>query len=420
MSARQILHVDMDAFYASVEQRDDPALRGKPVIVGGPSLRGVVTAASYEARPFGVRSAMSMAEALRRCPQAIVVAPSFRKYVGASRAVFAIFRRYTPLVEGLSLDEAFLDVTASRSLFGDGETIARRIKDEIRAEVQLTASAGVASWKFVAKIASDLRKPDGLVVVPADDVAGFLAPLPIERMWGMGQKSAPHAHAAGFHTLGDLARATDAQLERAFGNHGPSMGRLARGEDTREVEPERDAQSIGAEETFERDLVRREDLERALLGQSVRVAQRLFGEGLSARAISVKIKYADFVVKTRAMQLAEPVSDTDAIFRAARELLARFDLGKKGVRLTGVAMSKLGPLGEVVTLFPDARLGRGNKLEAAQAALREKFGETSVTRAALLDTPRRRMGLGEARDELRESEHDDRERLTPTRVPRRR
>ena len=400
MSERSILHVDMDAFYASVEQRDDPALRGKPVIVGGPSLRGVVTAASYEARPFGVRSAMSMAEAMRRCPQAIVVTPSFQKYTGASRAVFAIFRRYTPLVEGLSLDEAFLDVTASRSLFGDGETIARRIKDEIRREVHLTASAGVAPAKFIAKIASDLRKPDGLVVVREHEARAFLAPLPIERMWGMGEKSAPHAHASGFHTLGDLASATDEQLARAFGNHGPSMGRLARGDDPREVEPERDALSIGAEETFEGDLVAREALERALLGQSVRVAQRLFAEGLSARAISVKLKYADFVVKTRAMQLSEPVSDTDAIFRAARELLGRFELGKKGVRLTGISMSKLGPLGEVVTLFPDVRLERGNKLEAAQAALREKFGDGSVTRAALLGRSTR-MGLGEARDKLR-------------------
>jgi DNA polymerase-4 len=402
VTGRQILHVDMDAFYASVEQRDDPSLHGKPVIVGGPSLRGVVTAASYEARPFGVRSAMSMAEAMRRCPQAIVVAPTFAKYAGASRDVFAIFRRYTPLVEGLSLDEAFLDVTASRSLFGDGEAIARRIKDEIRSEVKLTASAGVAPAKFIAKIASDLQKPNGLVVVREEDARRFLAPLPIERMWGMGQKSAPHAHASGFHTLGDLANATDAQLERAFGPHGPHMGALARGEDEREVEPEREAQSIGAEETFERDLVSVKDLERALLGQSVRVAQRLFAEGQAARAISVKIKYADFVVKTRAMQLEEPVSDTDAIFRAARALLGRFELGKKGVRLTGVSMSKLGPLGEVVTLFPDVRIARGNKLEAAQAALREKFGEDKVTRAALLDRPSRGMGLGEARDKLRD------------------
>jgi DNA polymerase-4 len=397
VAGRQILHVDMDAFYASVEQRDDPALRGKPVIVGGPSLRGVVTAASYEARPFGVRSAMPMAEAMRRCPHAVVVAPRFEAYAAASRDVFAIFRRYTPLVESLSLDEAFLDVTASRALFGDGEAIARRIKAEIRAETGLTASAGVAPCKFVAKIASDLEKPDGLVVIPEDRVAALLAPLPIERMWGMGDKSAPHAHAAGFHTLGDLARATDAQLERAFGNHGPAMGRLARGEDDRAVEPEREALSIGAEETFERDLVRREDLERALLGQAVRVAQRLFAEGLSARGITVKLKYADFVVKTRAMQLAEPVSDTDAIFRAARTLLDRFELGAKGVRLTGIATSKLGPLGEVVTLFPDERLRRGNKLEAAQAALRERFGDESVTRAALLGQPQRRMGLGEAR-----------------------
>lgn len=417
MTERQILHVDMDAFYTSVEQRDDPSLRGKPVIVGGPTLRGVVSAASYEARPFGVRSAMPMAEALRRCPQLVVVPPRHAHYAAVSRDVFAIFRRFTPLVEGLSLDEAFLDVTASRSLFGDGESIARAIKAAIFEETGLRASAGVAPCKFVAKIASDFQKPNGLTVVRASEVAGFLAVLPIERMWGMGQKSAPHAHGAGFHTLGDLARASDAQLERAFGSHGPAMGRLARGEDAREVEPERDALSIGAEETFDRDLVRIEDLERELLGQAQRVAQRLVAEGLAGGSITVKVKYADFVSRTRSTQLDEPVSDTDAIYRAARMLLDRFELGKKAVRLTGIQMGKLGPLGEIVTLFPDPRLQRGNKLEAAQAALRDRFGQGSVTRAALLGRSERGMGLGEARD-VRDRALDEGESSPPSRRPR--
>src|SRR5271169_828831 len=203
----------MDAFYASVEQRDDPALRGKPVIVGGRSRRGVVLAASYEVRPFGVRSAMPMAEALRRAPHAVVVPPRREAYAQASESAFAVFHRYTPLVEPLSLDEAFLDVTASQSLFGDGEQIAAAIRRDIRQELQLVASAGVAPSKFVAKVASDLGKPDGLLVVRAGEEAAFLAPLPIERMWGVGPKTAPKMHALGYRTLGDLTRASTEQLE---------------------------------------------------------------------------------------------------------------------------------------------------------------------------------------------------------------
>lgn len=382
---RQILHVDMDAFYASVEQRDDPSLRGKPVIVGGPSRRGVVSAASYEARPFGVRSAMSIVEAIRRCPHAICVPVRGHRYAEVSRDVFAIFRRFTPLVEGLSLDEAFLDVTASRSLYGDGEEIARRIKRAIREELSLTASAGVAPSKFVAKIASDLRKPDGLVVVREEEVRAFLAPLPIERMWGIGPKSAPRVKAAGFHTLGDLAEASDERLARLLGSWGPEMGKLARGEDARDVEPGREAKSVGAEETYEHDLVRVEDMERHLLAQSMRVAQRLFADGLAARTITVKLKTADFRLHTRALTLPEAACDTDTIYRAVRTLLGRFELAGARVRLTGVSASALAPLDDVRTLFPDAKVERGKKLEAATAALRGRFGDSAVTRAALLD-----------------------------------
>jgi DNA polymerase-4 len=381
---RQILHVDMDAFYASVEQRDDPSLRGKPVIVGGPSKRGVVTAASYEARPFGVRSAMSMVEAMRRCPHAIVVPGRMSRYAEVSHAVFAIFRRFTPLVEGLSLDEAFLDVTASRSLFGDGETIARRIKDAISSELSLHASAGVAPSKFVAKIASDLRKPDALVVVREDEVVSFLAALPIERMWGVGQKSAPRMHTAGFHTLGDLARADDALLVRLFGSWGAEMKRLARGDDPREVDPDRDAKSIGAEETFEHDLRARPDLERALLSQASRVASRLFAEGLATRGVTVKLKYSDFTIKTRARALREAIVGTTSIYDVARALLDRFDL-RRPIRLTGVSAGRLVPIEETRTLFPDERTQRDQKLEAVSAALRERFGGEPITRAALLE-----------------------------------
>ena len=246
MAERSILHIDMDAFFASVHQRDDPSLRGKPVLVGGRSKRSVVTAASYESRPFGCRSAMPMGEALRLCPHAIVVEPARGKYEEASREVFDVFRHYTPLVEGLSIDEAFLDVTASQSLFGDGETIARKIKDEVKSVTRLVASAGVAPCKFVAKVASDFRKPDGLVVVREEDVRQFLAPMPIERMWGVGPKTAPHLRALGYATLGDLANGRREDLERHLGVWGEQVRLLARGEDPREVEPHVGAKTIGS------------------------------------------------------------------------------------------------------------------------------------------------------------------------------
>ena len=269
MSAqRQIVHVDMDAFYASIEQRDDPRLRGRPVLVGGRSARSVVCTASYEARPSGARSAMPMSEARRRCPEAIVVPPRMAHYAAVSREVFAILRRYTPLVEGLSLDEAFLDVSASRALFGSGEAIAEAIRRAIRDETGLGASAGVATCKLVAKIASDQRKPDGLTVVPPGEERRFLAPLPIERMWGIGPKAAATARAAGLQRIGDLAASGSATLERLFGAPwGTELCALARGIDPREVEPGRPAKSVGAEETFERDLRSCEELEASLLEQ---------------------------------------------------------------------------------------------------------------------------------------------------------
>lgn len=379
----------MDAFYAAVEQRDRPELRGKPVIIGGPSMRSVVSTASYEARPFGVRSAMSMVEAMRRCPQGIIVPPRHSLYAEVSGQIFAIFRRYTPLVEGLSLDEAFLDVTASRSLYGSGEEIAARVKEAIRTETGLTASVGVAPSKFIAKVASDLQKPDGLVIVRPGDERAFLEPLPIERMWGLGKKSAPIARSAGFHTLGDLARADLARLERTFGQQGAYYAALARGEDDREVESSRDALSIGAEETFETDLRRREELEERLLSQAMRVASRLMAEGLVAWSVTVKIKYADFTLRTRAITLDEPVCDTDSIYTAAKELLTRFELGKKGVRLTGIQAHKFEARGAKTTLFPDEKIERGTKLETATQALKAKFGDATITRAALLDRPSR-------------------------------
>jgi DNA polymerase-4 len=386
---KTILHVDMDAFYASVEQRDDPALRGKPVIVGGRSRRGVVLAASYEVRPFGVRSAMPMAEALRRAPDALVVPPRREAYAQASEAVFAVFQRYTPLVEPLSLDEAFLDVTASQSLFGDGEAIARAIKQAVRAELSLTASAGVAPSKFVAKIASDLRKPDGLVVVGPDEVAAFLRPLPIERMWGVGPKTAARMREVGLLTLGDLANATEEKLERLLGSWGPQAARLARGHDERDVVPDGTARSIGAEETYEEDLLTTEAVGATLLDHAIRVARRLVRAELRARTVTVKIKYADFSIRSRSLTLPDAVQDTDAIHRAALDCLARVPLQGRRVRLTGVSVGGLESGPPEPKLFEDAAAERRRALEHVTARIADRYGdEGAVTRASLVRRPR--------------------------------
>jgi len=381
---RAILHVDMDAFYASIEQRDDPSLRGRPVLVGGPLRRGVVSAASYEARPFGVRSAMPMAEALRRCPDAVVLPGRMARYAEVSRAVFAIFRRYTPLVEGLSLDEAFLDVTRSGALFGDGAAVAARIKRDIREEIELTASAGVAPCKFVAKIASDLRKPDGLVVVAPAEVERFLAPLPLERMWGVGPKTAARLRAAGLATIGDLARSERGRLEGLLGSWGAEVHALARGADERAVEPGFAAKSVGAEETFAEDVTARPDLERHLLDQSGRVAQRLLHDDLLGRTVTVKLKYADFSIATRRTTLPAPVADTDSIYAAARACLARFPDEPRRVRLTGVSVSDLSPGPPQDGLFPDPEATRRRRLEEAVAQVTDRFGDR-LRRATLLD-----------------------------------
>ncbi|HEY8428183.1 MAG TPA: DNA polymerase IV, partial [Sandaracinaceae bacterium] len=345
---------------------------------------------------FGVRSAMPMAHALRLCPQAIVVPPRGSRYAEVSAQVFAIFRRFTPLVEALSVDEAFLDVTASRRLFGDGAEIAKRIRAAIRDEVGLTASAGVAPSKFVAKIASDLEKPDGLVVVREDEVERFLAPLPVEHMWGVGPKSAERLRAMGYATLGDLARADVDALERALGAWGREVHALARGIDDREVVPDREAKSIGAEETFDEDLVDRASIERTLLAHSVRVARRLHEAGLFARRVTVKLKYADFTIKTRQLRLPEPIDDATSLFEAARELLDRFPIAGRRVRLTGVSAGELETAPAQPSLFADPKRDRRRAVESVVGELRARFGNKGITRAELLEAP----GRGENEDEL--------------------
>lgn len=375
----------MDAFYASVEQRDNPSLVGKPVLVGGASRRGVVAAASYEARHFGVFSAMPMGEALRKCPLAVVVRPRMDRYAEVSAQVFEIFHRFTPLVEGLSLDEAFLDVTASMSLFGDGAAIARMIKDAIRVELGLIASAGVAPCKFAAKVASDLQKPDGLVVVPDREVARFLAPLPIERMWGVGPKTAPRMREAGFATLGDLAKADPQRLERLMGSWGLHVYALSRGDDVRDVDPDGEAKSIGTEQTYENDLTDIDAIARTLLDHASQIAQRLVREGVSARAVTVKLKYADFTLRTRQVTLPAAVTDTQSIYVAARALLDKFPRTGDRVRLTGVSVSQLTDGQSELTLFPDRAVQKRQRLEELISNVADRFGGQGMTRATLLD-----------------------------------
>jgi DNA polymerase IV len=374
----------MDAFFASVEQRDRPELRGRAVLVAGPPPRGVVAAASYEARPQGCRSAMPTAEALRRCPGAVLVAPRHDRYVEVSAQVFQIFLRYTPLVEKLSVDEAFLDVTASRSLFGDGEAIARRIKEDVRSELGLTASAGVAPSKFVAKIASDIRKPDGLVVVVPEEVGAFLHPLPVERMWGVGPKAAAVLRRRGYTTLGRLAAAPEQELKRLLGAFGPAARQLARGQDERPVVVDAAVKSVGGEVTFEADLRTRDALLRELLGQCGRVADRLTRAGQSGRTVTVKVKYGDFTLRTRQARVTEAVGDTDTLFAVARGLLDKFAHLERGVRLIGVSVSDLQAGLSPPTLFAEPQRERHKRLEEVVRDVRDRFGPAGITRATLI------------------------------------
>jgi DNA polymerase IV len=396
--SRAIIHLDMDAFYASVEQRDDPALRGLPVIVGGHPTRGVVLAASYEVRPFGVHSAMPMAQAVRLAPKARVVPPRFEAYAEASAAVFAILESVTPLVEPLSLDEAFLDVTASRALHGDAPGIARKLRQEIADRVHLAASAGIAEVKFAAKIASDLAKPNGQLEVPVGGTRAFLAPLPVSRLWGVGPKTEGVLHGLGLRTIGAIAACEPAWLEERLGSAGPTLWELSRGIDPRAVVPERQAKSIGAEDTFEHDRVGAEALETSIHGQALRVGQRLRLAGLRARSVQLKLKLSDFTLLTRSTTLDRPSDDGQALYRAVRELLDRTPLDRP-VRLTGVAAHDLvGPEEPQLALFAEPRV-RARPLNAALDAIQKKFGPTAVTTADLTgsdqatdDEVRRKMG----------------------------
>jgi DNA polymerase-4 len=382
-ASRTILHVDLDAFFAAVEQRDRPELRGKPVIVGGggPNDRGVVSTASYEARAFGVHSAMPLRTAGRLCPHGIFLPVDGAKYQAVSRDVMAVLRRFTPLVEPISIDEAFLDVTASERLFGDGERIGREIKNEVRAAVGLTISVGVASTKLVAKIASDLRKPDGLVVVAPGSEAEFLAPLEIGRLWGVGEKSAAVLREYGVRTIGDLAALPDDLLVRRFGKHGSDLGARARGIDADAVGGRDAAKSIGHEHTFDIDTSDGEVIERTLLAMSEGVASRLRDSEVRAATITVKIRDSTFRTITRQRTLAEPTDLMEPIFRTAVEL-ARPEVRGVRIRLLGVTASGLGER-EQLSLFSTDEPRRRRAVEAADA-VRHRYGDRAITRARLV------------------------------------
>ena len=340
---RKILHIDMDAFFASVEQRDRPDLRGRPVLVGGdPHGRGVVAAASYEARAFGISSAMTCAEARRRCPEAVFLTPDLRRYLEASRRIHEIFQSVTPLVEPLSLDEAFLDVTVNTLGEPLAREVARHLKARIQGEVGLTASAGAAPNKFVAKVASDLRKPDGLVVVAPARVADFVAGLPVERLWGVGPATATRLHELGARTAADLRAVPVERLVRVLGKTGAVLHDLAHGIDPRLVEPHRELKSRGAETTFPRDVTDPPRLLEELERLAVRVGRGLSRMARAGRTVTLKLRYADFTTITRSRTLPVPTSDSRRIAQTAAALLdSSTEADRRPVRLVGVSVSGL-------------------------------------------------------------------------------
>lgn len=377
----------MDAFYASVEQRDNPELRGKPLVVGGGSNRGVVAAASYEAREFGVYSAMPMREANRRCPNLMRVAPRMAHYQSISKEVFAIFREFTPLVEGLSLDEAFLDVSASMHLMGSEITIAKDIKKRIRAKTGLTASVGVAPNKLVAKIASDLDKPDGLTIVTAENVIEVLDPLPVRVIPGIGRETLARLEKIPVKTVGELRNASDRDLEPIFGRFTNRTRDRAAGIDDRPVVSSRADKSISAEETFETDLDEPTEMHKHLLRLSERTCSRLRAKKLVAGTVQVKIRQADFTTFTRQRALRPPGNGTEQLYEAARVLLRDWLQENPGakVRLLGIGGAELSKDAQLDLFAPEQPTG-GNKLDRTVDEIRDRFGNTSVARARTLDS----------------------------------
>ena len=378
-----ILHVDMDAFYASVEELDDPGLAGQPVVVGGtPDGRGVVAAANYIARKFGVHSAMPAAQARRLCPDAVFIRSRMDRYAEVSRELRGIFARYTPLVEPLSLDEAFLDVASSLRLFGDGESIARRIKGEIRTELGLVASVGIAPNKFLAKLASDLDKPDGLVVVPEDDIQAFLDPLPVSRLWGVGKVANRRLGELGVHTIADLRNLPRDLLTGHFGQSAAHLLELARGVDDRRVVPDRDAKSISHETTFETDIGDTEVLKSWLLELCEQVATRLRRQDLRGKTVFIKVRYGDFRTLTRSESLDAPTNVTRELYASAARLL-RAQLAREpgALRLLGMGVSAVTRSSmEQGQLFEQGEREHQRRIDTVVDAIKTRYGARAMRR----------------------------------------
>jgi DNA polymerase IV len=341
---RKIIHIDMDAFYASIEQRDNPEYKGKPVVVGGlpDGRRGVVATASYEARKYGIHSAMSSKKAYQLCPTAIFLHPRFDAYKEVSRKMREIFSRYTDLIEPLSLDEAYLDVTCDKQNIGSAIEIARQIKSAIRNELNLTASAGVSINKFVAKIASDMKKPDGLTFIGPSRIEGFMESLPVEKFFGVGKVTAEKMKKMGLHTGSDLKKLTEKELTRYFGKTGRFYYYIVRGKDNRRVEPDRETKSVGAEDTFAFDLTTLEEMNNELDRIAETVCDRLHRHKLSGRTITLKIKYSDFKQITRNRSFLCPVDNLQTIAETAKQLLALTETEGKAIRLLGITLSNFG------------------------------------------------------------------------------
>jgi len=380
---RIILHADMDAFFASVEQRDDPTLAGQPVIVGGLGPRGVVSAASYEARTFGVHSAMPSAQARRLCPEGHFVPARMSSYTAASRAVREVFDSFTDLVEPLSLDEAFLDVTGSLRLFGDGVTIAQRLRQDVQAATNLTVSVGVASSKYVAKVASDLDKPDGLTVVPAGDEQAFLAPLPISRLWGAGKVTQKRLTDLGWDTIGELQKQTLEQLVAALGQHtGVHFFDLCRGRDTRPVQASSAPRSVSRETTFGEDVSDEDVLHAVLLAHAEDVGRRLRRKGLAGKTVRLKLRYPPFETLTRQTKLHNPTSDDACIYQNGKKLLTAARAVGKPVRLLGLGVSDLCAADAPVQgeLFSEPTEAPAQSVNRTLDAIRDRFGGTAAGR----------------------------------------
>lgn len=382
-----ILHIDMDAFYASIEVRDNPELTGLPVVVGGsPKGRGVIAAASYEARKYGLHSAMPAAKAVRLCPNAVFVRPRMRHYAEISKTIREIFFRFTSLVEPLALDEAFLDVGGCEKLFGDGPTIARLIKNAIRDELGLTASAGVASNKFLAKLASDLEKPDGLVVVPPDDIQGFLDPLPISRVWRVGKQTLKKFERIGIHNIRQLRALSVEHMKSLFGINSEHFWRLSRGLDSRAVVPDRIAKTISHETTFSHDIVEREAMKAWLLELTDQVARRMRRHHVRGKTVNLKIRFSDFHTITRAQTISDPTFSTRELDLVVSEVFQRVDLQGRAVRLLGMGVSNLcrdKPTQGL--LFDGEERAKTSRLDTIKDQIKDRFGHDALRRATSME-----------------------------------